>query len=116
MRRAAAAGHGDEDMAATIHASRPAQLMARALIIVDYQNDFARPDGALSVPGGEEIAGAINAHAASGDYDLVLATRDWHPRRPRLLRGAGRPVAARTACRAPRARRCTPTSTPSRST
>ena len=54
--------------------------MARALIIVDYQNDFARPDGALSVPGGEEIAGAINAHAASGDYDLVLATRDWHPR------------------------------------
>jgi nicotinamidase/pyrazinamidase len=54
--------------------------MARALVIVDYQNDFARPDGALSVPGGEEIAGAINAHAASGDYDLVLATRDWHPR------------------------------------
>src|SRR5215213_7881867 len=54
--------------------------MARALIIVDFQNDFARPDGALSVPAGEEIAGAINAHAASGDYDLVLATRDWHPR------------------------------------
>ena len=54
--------------------------MARALIIVDYQNDFARPDGALSVPGGEQIAGAINAHAASGDYELVLATRDWHPR------------------------------------
>ena len=54
--------------------------MARALIIVDYQNDFARPDGALSVPGGEQIAGAINAHAASGDFDLVLATRDWHPR------------------------------------
>jgi nicotinamidase/pyrazinamidase len=53
--------------------------MGSALIIVDYQNDFARPDGALTVPAGEEIAGAINAHAASGDYDLVLATRDWHP-------------------------------------
>ena len=53
--------------------------MSRALIIVDYQNDFARPDGALSVPAGEEIAEAINAHVASGDYDLVLATRDWHP-------------------------------------
>jgi nicotinamidase/pyrazinamidase len=54
--------------------------MARALIIVDYQNDFAQPDGALSVPAGEEIAAPINAHATSGDYDLVLATRDWHPR------------------------------------
>ena len=53
--------------------------MAQALIIVDYQNDFARPDGALSVPGGEEIADRINALAASGDYDVVLATRDWHP-------------------------------------
>jgi nicotinamidase/pyrazinamidase len=53
--------------------------MARALIIVDYQNDFARPDGALSVPGGEEIADAINRHSGSGNYDLVLATRDWHP-------------------------------------
>ena len=54
--------------------------MASALLIIDFQNDFARPDGALSVPAGEEIAGRINAHAASGDYDLVLATRDWHPR------------------------------------
>ncbi len=53
--------------------------MAGALIIVDYQNDFARPDGALSVPAGEEIAERINAHAASGEHALVLATRDWHP-------------------------------------
>jgi nicotinamidase/pyrazinamidase len=50
-----------------------------ALIIVDYQNDFARPDGALSVPAGEEVAEHINALARSGDYELVLATRDWHP-------------------------------------
>jgi nicotinamidase/pyrazinamidase len=50
-----------------------------ALIIVDYQNDFARPDGALSVPSGEEVADHINALARSGDYELVLATRDWHP-------------------------------------
>ncbi len=54
--------------------------MSRALLIIDFQNDFARPDGALSVPAGEEIAPRINAHAASGDHDLVLATRDWHPR------------------------------------
>ena len=51
----------------------------RQLIIVDYQNDFARPDGALVGARRRGVAGAINAHAASGDYDLVLATRDWHP-------------------------------------
>jgi nicotinamidase/pyrazinamidase len=49
-----------------------------ALVIVDYQNDF-NPGGALGVPGGDEIAGEINALAASGDYALVVATRDWHP-------------------------------------
>ena len=53
--------------------------MADALIIVDYQNDFARPDGALSVPGGDDVAGHINELATSGDYELVIATRDWHP-------------------------------------
>ena len=53
--------------------------MAEALIIVDYQNDFARPDGALSVPAGEDVAEHINELAASGEYELVLATRDWHP-------------------------------------
>ena len=53
--------------------------MPDALIIVDYQNDFARPDGALSVPAGEEVAGHINELARSGGYELVLATRDWHP-------------------------------------
>jgi nicotinamidase/pyrazinamidase len=65
--------------------------MAKALLIVDYQNDFARPDGALSVPGGEEIAGRINDHARSGDYDLVLATRDWHPRDHRSFAAQGGP-------------------------
>jgi nicotinamidase/pyrazinamidase len=52
--------------------------MARALIIVDFQNDFT-PGGALAVPSGDEIAERINALAASGDYDFVVATRDWHP-------------------------------------
>jgi nicotinamidase/pyrazinamidase len=54
--------------------------MGRALVVVDYQNDFASPDGALSVPGGEAIADRINGLMRSGDYDLVVATRDWHPR------------------------------------
>jgi nicotinamidase/pyrazinamidase len=53
--------------------------VSRALVVVDYQNDFASPDGALSVSGGDAIAGRINELMRSGDYDLVVATRDWHP-------------------------------------
>ena len=90
--------------------------MSRALIIVDYQNDFAPPDGALSVPGGEEIAERINALAASGDYDLVLATRDWHPADHGSFARAGRPVAAALRAGHARARRCTRRSTAGRST
>ena len=52
--------------------------MARALVIVDFQNDFT-PGGALGVRDGDAIAGRIDALARSGDYDLVVATRDWHP-------------------------------------
>ena len=54
--------------------------MSRALIVVDYQNDFTPPDGALAVPEGDLIADRINDLARSGDFDLVVATRDWHPR------------------------------------
>jgi nicotinamidase/pyrazinamidase len=52
--------------------------MGRALVIVDFQNDFT-PGGALAVPEGDAIAARVNALAASGDFDLVVATRDWHP-------------------------------------
>ena len=52
--------------------------MARALLIIDYQNDF-NPGGALAVPGGDRTAERINELAASGRFDLVVATRDWHP-------------------------------------
>jgi len=31
------------------------------------------------VPAGEDVAEHINELAASGEYELVLATRDWHP-------------------------------------
>ena len=53
--------------------------MGHALIVVDYQNDFTPPGGALAVPEGDEIAGRINELAGSGDYGFVVATRDWHP-------------------------------------
>src|SRR5436853_6713388 len=52
---------------------------AQALIIVDVQNDFTPTDGALAVPHGDEVIAAINELAASVDFALVIATRDWHP-------------------------------------
>ena len=52
--------------------------MTRALVIVDFQNDFT-PGGALAVSEGDAIAPRIDALARSGEYELVVATRDWHP-------------------------------------
>jgi nicotinamidase-related amidase len=52
--------------------------MPEALVIVDFQNDFT-PGGALAVPHGDEIAEKLNELAASDRFDLVVATRDWHP-------------------------------------
>jgi nicotinamidase/pyrazinamidase len=52
--------------------------VAQALVIVDFQNDFT-PGGALGVRDGDAIAGRIEELARSGDYELVVATRDWHP-------------------------------------
>ena len=47
-----------------------------ALLVVDFQNDFT-PGGALPVAEGDEIAEPINRLLDS--FDLVIATRDWHP-------------------------------------
>jgi nicotinamidase/pyrazinamidase len=52
--------------------------VAAALIVVDFQNDFT-PGGALAVPDGDAVAARLNELAASGEFDLVVATRDWHP-------------------------------------
>ncbi|MGH2957544.1 MAG: nicotinamidase [Solirubrobacterales bacterium] len=51
--------------------------MSKALLIIDFQNDFTPPDGALAVPGGDEIAEPVNGLA--DHYEHVFATRDWHP-------------------------------------
>jgi nicotinamidase/pyrazinamidase len=51
--------------------------MAEALLVIDFQNDFTPPDGALAVPGGDEIAEPVKRLASH--YENVLATRDWHP-------------------------------------
>ena len=47
-----------------------------ALLVVDFQNDFC-PGGALPVAEGDQIAEPINELLDS--FDLVVATRDWHP-------------------------------------
>lgn len=52
--------------------------MAEALIIVDFQNDFT-PGGALAVREGDVIAERVNELAADPRFELVVATRDWHP-------------------------------------
>jgi len=51
--------------------------MAKALLIIDFQNDFTPPDGALAVRDGDQIAGPIKRLAER--FDVVVATRDWHP-------------------------------------
>jgi len=54
----------------------------KALILVDLQNDFTpatddKPDGALAVPDGNAVIAVANR--LMPDYDLVVATQDWHP-------------------------------------
>lgn len=47
-----------------------------ALIIVDVQYDFL-PNGSLAVPLGDDIIEKVNR--IQQDYELVVATQDWHP-------------------------------------
>jgi len=47
-----------------------------ALILVDLQNDFM-PGGALPVAEGDEVVPAANR--LMSQFDLVVATQDWHP-------------------------------------
>ncbi|HSU73703.1 MAG TPA: isochorismatase family protein [Terrabacter sp.] len=52
---------------------------ARALVIVDVQNDFCE-GGSLAVAGGAEVAREVSEHVSrhAADYDHVVATADWH--------------------------------------
>ena len=51
--------------------------MPRALLIIDVQNDFCE-GGALAVAGGAAVAGKISTFLEGSNYDLVVASRDWH--------------------------------------
>ena len=48
----------------------------KALILVDIQNDFI-PGGALPVPEGDQVVPVANR--LQPQFDLVVATQDWHP-------------------------------------
>ncbi len=50
--------------------------MKRALILVDIQNDFL-PGGALEVSDGDAVIPVANKLIPH--FDLVVASRDWHP-------------------------------------
>lgn len=52
-------------------------MSSSALIIVDVQNDFCE-GGALGVEGGERAAFGIDRFLYSAEYDLIVASRDWH--------------------------------------
>lgn len=49
-----------------------------ALILVDLQNDFV-PGGALAVRDGDAVIPIANQLQQSGQFDVVVATQDWHP-------------------------------------
>jgi nicotinamidase/pyrazinamidase len=49
----------------------------KTLVIIDVQNDFI-PGGSLAVPEGDQIVALINK--LQEEFDLVIATQDWHPR------------------------------------
>lgn len=51
--------------------------MAKALLIIDVQNDFCE-GGALAVEGGAAVAAKISQYLEQSNYDLVVASRDWH--------------------------------------
>jgi nicotinamidase/pyrazinamidase len=51
------------------------------LIVTDVQNDFADPQGALYVPGADEILATLNREIdrAADAGSTVVYTQDWHP-------------------------------------
>ena len=71
--------------------------------------------GALAVPDGDAIAAASTSSPRSGDFDLVVATRDWHPPDHGSFAAQGGPWPC-TASRARRAPSCTRRSTATPST
>lgn len=52
--------------------------MTKALLLIDIQNGFC-PGGNLPVAEGDAVVPVANRLMRSGQYDLVVASQDWHP-------------------------------------
>jgi nicotinamidase/pyrazinamidase len=65
----------------TTHLLDPGYDRATALLLIDVQNDFADPGGALAVTGGDAIIPLLNSQVAAAHASgaLVAYTQDWHP-------------------------------------
>lgn len=50
----------------------------KVLVVVDYQRDFASPDGALYVPEAENISERIQKEINDPSYDEIIYTLDTH--------------------------------------
>lgn len=59
-------------------------LMLKTLVIVDMQQDFYHPDGALYVKGGEKLVDTISDYIREHKDEIsdVVFTLDWHPNVP----------------------------------
>lgn len=53
-----------------------------AVIVVDYQNDFAHPDWSLYVDWGEKIVNYINSvmQEIKSKSWIIITSQDWHPK------------------------------------
>lgn len=52
----------------------------RALIIVDLQNDFVQPDGALYFTGADKVIAPVIdlAKKTTENFQIIITTQDWH--------------------------------------
>ncbi|QLG71507.1 hypothetical protein HG535_0B05490 [Zygotorulaspora mrakii] len=55
--------------------------MAKALLVIDIQNDFLPPNGSLAVASGDEIVEPVIKlmNDPKQEWHRIVLTRDWHP-------------------------------------
>lgn len=56
----------------------PTEGGKKALLVIDVQNDFL-PGGSLAAPGSDRIIPVVKALLDSPQFDLRVASSDWHP-------------------------------------